>query len=80
MKKHGVNQVIARGFKVADILKMIVREEKVVQATGRYGLQTRYTLNGNTIVLNAKGKVVSVFSNISGTSRGLGKENLIPFD
>lgn len=80
MKKHGVNQAIARGFKVADILKMIVREEKVVQATGRYGLQTRYTLNGNTIVLNAKGKVVSVFSNISGTSRGLGKENLIPFD
>lgn len=77
--KHGVNQAITRGFKVADILK-IVREGKVVQATGRYGSQTRYTLNGNTVVLNAKGKVVSVFSNISGTSRGLGKGNLIPFD
>jgi cell well associated rhsD protein len=77
--KHGVNQAITRGFKVADILK-IVREGKVVQATGRYGPQTRYTLNGNTVVLNAKGKVVSVFSNISGTPRGLGKGNLIPFD
>ena len=49
--KHGVNQAITRGFKVADILK-IVREGKVVQATGRYGPQTRYTLNGNTVVLN----------------------------
>lgn len=77
--KHGVNQAISRGFKATDILK-IVREGKAVEATGRYGPQTRYTLGGNTVVLNAKGKVISVFSNASGTSKGLGKGFFIPID
>ncbi|MCA6440921.1 MAG: RHS repeat-associated core domain-containing protein [Sediminibacterium sp.] len=59
--RHGINQSITRGFKAADILK-IIREGKVVQAMGRYGSQLRYSLGGNTVVINAQGKVVSVFS------------------
>jgi len=75
--QHGTNQAITRGFSTSDILK-IVREGTPVQAMGRYGAQTRYTLGGNTVVLNAQGKVVSVFSNASGTAKGLGKGTFIP--
>jgi hypothetical protein len=75
---HAANQVITRGFKSADILK-IVREGDVVQAMGRYGSQTRYTLGGNTVVINAQGKVITVFSNATGTAKGLGKGFFIPF-
>lgn len=76
--KHGVNQAISRGFKTSDILK-IVREGQKVQAVGRYGPQTRYTLGGNTVIVNESGKVISVFSNASGSSQGLGKGAFIPF-
>jgi hypothetical protein len=59
--KHGLNQAISRGFKTADILK-IVRNGNRVSAMGRYGSQVRYTLGQNTVVLNAKNQVVTVFS------------------
>ena len=75
---HATNQAITRGFKSADILK-IVREGTPVEAMGRYGSQMRYTLGGNTVVLNAQGKVVTLFSNASGTANGLGKGFFIPF-
>ena len=77
--KHGVHQMITRGFKVVDVLK-IVREGEVVEAIGRYGAQMRYTLNGNTVILNAKGKVVSVFSNMLGTRNGIGKGSINLFE
>lgn len=76
--KHGVNQAIERGFKTSDILK-IVREGTQVQAMGRYGAQTRYTLGGNTVVLNALGKIVTVYSTVPGTQNGLGKGYFVPF-
>ncbi|GAB2563293.1 hypothetical protein GCM10027190_11150 [Spirosoma areae] len=76
--RHAPNQAITRGFRTADIVK-IVKEGTPVQAMGRYGPQTRYTLGGNTVVLNAQGKVVTVFSNASGTRNGLGKGNFKPF-
>ena len=75
--KHAVDQAINRGFKTPDILN-IVRNGNPVQAMGRYGMQTRYTLGNNTVVLNAKGKVVTVFSKLSGTRNGLGRGNFIP--
>jgi hypothetical protein len=77
--KHSANQAVERGFKTPDILK-IVREGTPVEAMGRYGAQTRYTLGGNTVVVNAQGKVVTVFSNAPGTAKGLGKGHFIPFD
>ncbi len=77
-KRHAVQQAITRGFKLSDILK-IVREGKAIQATGRYGTQTRYTLGRNTVVVNAKGEVVTVFSDAPGTVKGLGKGFFIPF-
>ena len=58
--EHATNQAITRGFKTADILK-IVRDGNPVQAMGKYGAQTRYTLGGKTVVVNAGGKVVTVF-------------------
>ncbi len=76
-KGHAAQQAVTRGFKSADILK-VVREGKAVQAAGRYGPQTRYTLGGNTVVVNAKGQVVTVFSNAPGTAKGLGKGFFIP--
>ena len=77
--KHGVHQMITRGFKVVDVLK-IVREGEAVEAMGRYGAQMRYTLNGNTVILNAKGKIVSVFSNMLGTRNGIGKGSINLFE
>jgi len=74
---HATDQAITRGFKTSDILK-IVKEGKPVEAMGRYGSQTRYTLGGNTVVVNAQGKVVTVFSNAKGTAKGLGKGYFIP--
>ncbi len=70
--KHLSHQAITRGFKTSDILK-IIREGKAVQAMGRYGAQTRYTLRGNTVVINAKGEIITVFSRASGTAKGLGR-------
>jgi len=35
-------------------------------------------LGGNTVVVNAQGKVVTVFSNAKGTAKGLGKGYFIP--
>ena len=43
-------------------------------------MQTRYTLGGNTVVVNAQGKVITVFSNAVGTVNGLNKGHFIPFD
>ncbi|WP_333519638.1 RHS repeat-associated core domain-containing protein [Bacteroides intestinalis] len=77
--KHGVHQMITHGFKVVDVLK-IVREGEAVEAMGRYGAQMRYTLNGNTVILNAKGKIVSVFSNMLGTRNGIGKGSINLFE
>jgi hypothetical protein len=77
--QHATNQAATRGFKTADILK-IVKEGTPVQTMGRYGVQIRYTLGGNTVVLNAQGKIVTVFSNASGTANGLGKGFFIPFE
>ena len=75
---HGTQQAITRGFKTPDILK-IVREGTPVEAMGRFGAQTRYTLGGNTVVVNSQGKVISVFSNAPGTANGLGQGFFIPF-
>ncbi|MCD8093132.1 MAG: RHS repeat-associated core domain-containing protein [Bacteroides sp.] len=70
--RHGTHQMITRGFKSSDILK-IVREGASTEAMGRYGLQMRYTLNGNTVIVNAQGKIISVFSSLPGTKNGIGK-------
>jgi len=59
--QYVLNQVITRGFTSANILK-IMREGSATSAVGRYGMQTRYVLGGNTLVLNAQGKIVTVFS------------------
>ncbi|HLW29290.1 MAG TPA: DUF4258 domain-containing protein, partial [Brumimicrobium sp.] len=77
--QHATNQAVTRGFKTTDILK-IVREGTAVQAAGRYGAQTRYMLGGNTVVVNAQGKIITVFSNAPGTAKGLGKGHFIPFE
>jgi RHS repeat-associated protein len=76
--EHGAHQAITRGFKTVDVLT-IVREGNAVEAMGRFGIQTRYTLGGNTVVVNAQGKIISVFSNAPGTLKGLGQGYFIPF-
>ncbi len=77
--RHGVHQMINRGFKVSDIWK-IIREGVPIEAMGRYGSQIRYTLNGNTVILNAQGKIVSVFSNLPGTRNGIGRGSINLFE
>lgn len=46
---------------------------------GRYGPQTRYSLGGNTVVVNTPGRVVAVYSNALGSAKDLGKGFFIPF-
>ena len=79
VKRHGVHQMITRGFKASDVLK-IVKEGNPAEAMGRYGTQIRYSLNGNTVVLNAKREIVSVFSNMPGTKNGIGMGYINPFE
>lgn len=72
---------ITRGFKTADILK-ISREGTAEVIRG--GAQIRYTLQGNSIVVQQTGriagKVVTVFSDSPGTRNGVGKGNFVPWD
>jgi len=75
---HAANQAITRGFKTADILK-IVKNGTPVKGMGRFGPQMKYTLGGNTVVVNAQGKVVTLFSPALGTAKGLGKGYFKPF-
>ena len=56
----------------------IIREGKATQAMGRFGPQTRYTLNANTVIVNANGEIITVFSNAAGTTKGLGRGVFIP--
>jgi len=56
----------------------IVREGTPIETMGRYGPQTRYTLGGNTVIMNAQGRVITVFSNAHGTAKGLGRGYFIP--
>jgi hypothetical protein len=71
---------ITRGFKTADILKIC---KEGTQEVIRNGSQIRYTLQGNSIVVQQTGrnagKVVTVFSNSPGTAKGLGKGAFIPW-
>jgi hypothetical protein len=71
---------ITRGFKTADIIK-IAREGTAEVIRG--GAQIRYTLQGNSIVVQQTGrnagKIVTVFSNSPGTKNGIGKGDFIPW-
>ena len=64
--EHGLNQVINRGFKPQNILQILKNGQKV-QSIGRYGPQIKYTLHGNTIVVNEAGKIVTAFGPRPGT-------------
>jgi len=77
--KHAIQRAIERGFTTDNVLK-IIKEGTPTQAIGRFGSQTRYTLGKNTVVVNSQGKVVTVYSTASGTAKGLGKGDFIPFD
>ncbi|MGE0562551.1 MAG: RHS repeat-associated core domain-containing protein [Flavobacteriales bacterium] len=76
--EHATHQAITRGFKPSDILR-IVNEGTPVQAMGRYGPQIRYTLGGNTVVINSQGNIVTLYSSSQGSVNGLGKGFFIPF-
>ncbi len=78
ISSHATNQAITRGFNSADILK-IVKEGTPLEALGRYGSQIRYTLGNNTVVVNAQGKVITLFSKVSGSAKGFGKGFFAPF-
>ena len=77
--EHASHQAITRGFRTPDILE-ILREGKAITATGRYGPQIRYILGDNIVVVNAKGEIITLFSNFRGTKKGLGQGAFIPFD
>ena len=65
---------ITRGFKIGDILK-ITREGSTELI--RNGKQIRYTLQGNSVIVQQSGrnagKIVTVYSNFPGTRKGLNR-------
>jgi hypothetical protein len=73
----GMDQAITRGFKPSNIAK-IVKYGEAIPATGRYGSQLRFTLGGNAVIINSQGKIVTIFSNISGTRNRIGKGFMKP--
>lgn len=72
-KDHGAEQAQKRGF-TKEIVEKIKREGKAVKSTGRYGPQTKYTLGKNTVVVNDKNQVVTVYSS------DMPSGNFIPFN
>ena len=59
--KHGIKRAVERKFSKNSIVE-IVDKGKIEIKTGRYGVQTQYHLNGNTVVLNEKKEIITVFS------------------
>ena len=49
-------------------VETIINRGNATPAMGRYGPQTRYELGGNTVVVNQKGEIITVFSNAPKTS------------
>jgi len=39
-----------------------MKQGTALETMGRYGMQIRYTLGGNTVIVNSGGKVVTAFS------------------
>jgi hypothetical protein len=63
--EHGVNQSFERGFSPNRISR-IIKEGDAAKINGRYGLQTKYTLGNNSVVIANEGrnagKIITVFS------------------
>ncbi|MBE6226678.1 MAG: RHS repeat-associated core domain-containing protein, partial [Bacteroidales bacterium] len=71
--EHGVHNAITRGFRAGDVLK-IVRNGDFTTKRGKFGkLNSVYTLNNNKVIINEKGKIITVFSNRQGSKYGIGK-------
>ena len=52
----------------------IVRNGDFTTKRGKFGkLNSVYTLNSNKVIINEKGKVITVFSNRQGRKFGIGK-------
>ena len=60
--EHALKRMAERNFKEVDVLR-IIQKGHPIHAAGRYGSQIRYTLNGNTVIINSNGRLVTVFSN-----------------
>ena len=64
--EHGAERALERGFSLDRILQ-VLREGQAIEATGRYGSQTRYILGDNIVIISNEGrnagKIVTVYSN-----------------
>lgn len=68
-----IEHPITREFRAEDVLK-IVRNGDFTTKRGKFGkLNSVYTLNSNKVIINEKGKVITVFSNRQGRKFGIGK-------
>ena len=65
--QHTIVQMRQRGFSERNV-ETIINRGNATPAMGRYGPQTRYELGGNTVVVNQKGEIITVFSNAPKTS------------
>ena len=67
--EHAAERAVERGFSKKDIHE-IIKKGKMAQGKDRYsGLQKRYTYNNNTVIVNDKGKVVTMYG--KGTENGV---------
>ncbi|MES2653127.1 MAG: RHS repeat-associated core domain-containing protein [Bacteroidota bacterium] len=78
--KHAASEAaITRGFKTVDIMKIVKEGEVLIIRAGK---QIKYTLGGNSVVIEQTGrnagKVVTVYSSAAGSAKGFGKGNFIP--
>ena len=61
LTKHATERAFQRGFTQKDIRK-IIKKGDVIEKPDRYSnLQKHYTYKNNTVVVNEKGKIVTVF-------------------
>jgi hypothetical protein len=63
--EHGAQRALERGF-TPERIAQVLKEGNVVEAAGRYGAQTRYTLGSNTVVVSTEGRnagqIITTFS------------------
>ena len=69
LTEHAAERAVERGFSKKDI-REIIKKGEMIQGKDRYsGLQKRYTYNNNTVVVNDKGKIVTMYG--KGTGNGV---------
>jgi hypothetical protein len=61
LTEHAAQRAMERGFQMKDIRKIIKKGDLIKGADKYSNVQSRYTYRNNTVIVNDKGKIVTVY-------------------